>query len=38
MLPLYGVPWLQGYGEYTEESDHAVAESPEGIPGSGERP
>ena len=27
MLPLFGVPWLQGYGEYTEESDHAVAEA-----------
>jgi hypothetical protein len=23
-LPVYGVPWLQGYGEYTEESDTAV--------------
>ena len=24
-LPLFGVPWLQGYGDYTEESDNAVA-------------
>lgn len=23
-LPVYGVPWLQGYGSYTEESDQAV--------------
>lgn len=26
-LPIYGVPWLQGYGAYTEESDAAVAQA-----------
>lgn len=26
-LPIYGVPWLQGYGEYTEESDDAVGDA-----------
>ncbi len=26
-LPLFGVPWLQEYGAYTEESDHAVGKA-----------
>jgi Calcineurin-like phosphoesterase len=26
-LPVYGVPWLQGYGEYTGESDAAVGQA-----------
>ncbi len=29
-LPVYGVPWLQGYGAYTEESDTAVAQALDG--------
>ena len=26
-LPIYGVPWLQGYGAWTEESDVGVAQA-----------